>query len=72
LLLPIAATGNAQWQWQWQWQSRQQAQAERDATVCGQRTGSASLETITCTRAIKLGQHSPLTLATLHNSLGTA
>jgi tetratricopeptide (TPR) repeat protein len=53
-------------------QLRHQSRAEADADVCAQRTGSSTLDIVTCTRAIKLGTHSPLTLATLHNTRGFA
>jgi tetratricopeptide (TPR) repeat protein len=48
------------------------AQAERDAGVCAEGTGVPELDIVVCTRAIRLGGHSPLTLSTLHNARGQA
>jgi lipoprotein NlpI len=71
-LTVLALATAAQDRTQAQQRAQQQARAEHDASVCAQRTGAAALDIITCSRAINLGKHSALTLATLHNSRGHA
>jgi len=46
--------------------------ARTDAAACAEGSGIASLDIVTCTRAIRLGGHSPATLATLHAVRGRA